>query len=66
MNADHPVSAVPVLQFLTDFSTHYKVDKKHDKSHNNIRILLYSGEFDINSNTLGTLHTLEANVWRKR
>lgn len=29
-----------------------------------IRVLLYSGEFDLNTNTLGTLHTLEANRWR--
>eukprot|EP00981_Chlorochromonas_danica_P012652 scaffold5245_cov183-Ochromonas_danica.AAC.3 len=31
-----------------------------------LRVLLYSGEFDMNCNTLGTLHTLEANYWRKR
>lgn len=31
-----------------------------------IRILMYSGEFDLNTNFLGTLHTLEANYWRKR
>ena len=31
-----------------------------------IRVLLYSGEFDLNCNTLGTLHTLEANTWRNK
>jgi hypothetical protein len=31
-----------------------------------IRVMLYSGEFDLNCNTLGTLHTLEANKWRNR
>jgi cell division protein FtsN len=31
-----------------------------------IRVLLYSGEFDLNCNTLGTLHTLEANRWRNK
>ncbi len=27
------------------------------------RVLLYTGEFDLNTNTLGTLHTLEQNKW---
>eukprot|EP01032_Pedospumella_encystans_P012048 gene12048-13965_t len=31
-----------------------------------IRVLLYSGELDLNCNTLGTLHTLEANQWRNK
>lgn len=31
-----------------------------------IRVLLYSGEFDLNCNTLGVLHTLEANRWRNK
>ena len=31
-----------------------------------VRVLLYSGEQDLNCNTLGTLHTLEANSWRGR
>jgi hypothetical protein len=42
------------------------MENHHDRTRNNIRILLYSGEFDMNCNTLGTLHTLEANVWRRR
>ncbi len=76
MMADHPTTAVPVLQFLSDFSTHYslnpiKASKRHHSSSSsssttNIRVLLYSGEFDLNCNTLGTLHTLEANIWRKK
>ena len=73
MNADHPISAVSVLQFLSDFSTHYTLDpyelakdKDKIKAKANLRILLYSGEFDLNCNTLGTLHTLEDNIWRKR
>eukprot|EP01038_Epipyxis_sp_PR26KG_P004454 gene4454-6299_t len=48
MTADHPVTAVPTLKYLTE---------------NGIRVMLYSGEFDMNCNTLGTLHTLEANHW---
>ena len=28
-----------------------------------IRVLLYTGEFDLNTNTLGTLHILEKNQW---
>ena len=67
MNKDHPTSAVGVLQFLSDFSTKYQMSKKlNNNVPHNIRILLYSGEFDLNCNTLGTLHTLEANSWRKR
>jgi hypothetical protein len=31
-----------------------------------LRILLYSGEFDLNCNTLGTLHTLEHQHWRRQ
>jgi len=50
MNYDRPASNVPALQHLA----------KH------IRVLLYSGEFDLNCNTLGTLHTLEANTWLGR
>jgi len=45
---DRPVSAVPALQFLAA---------------NKVRVLLYSGEHDLNCNTLGTLHVLEANTW---
>jgi hypothetical protein len=67
MNKDHPTSAVGVLQFLSDFSTKYQISKKvNNNVPHSIRILLYSGEFDLNCNTLGTLHTLEANSWRKR
>lgn len=73
MSRDHPTSAVPVLQFLSDFSIRYpqfqtaainEVTKNHAK--NALKLLLYSGEFDLNCNTLGTLHTLEANYWRHR
>ena len=49
MSADHPISAVGTFQYLLT----------HD-----IHIMLYSGEFDLNCNTLGTLHTLEDNKWR--
>lgn len=89
MSADHPVSVVPILQFLSDFSLHYplepEIDDDDEKEENemrrkeggggggrrqnfdsSLRILLYSGEFDLNCNTLGTLHTLEANLWRNR
>ena len=31
-----------------------------------IRVLLYSGEFDLNCNTLGVLHVLESNTWLGR
>eukprot|EP01033_Poteriospumella_lacustris_P009692 gene9692-6935_t len=34
--------------------------------HAHLRVMLYSGEFDLNCNTLGTLHTLEHNWWRGR
>lgn len=92
MKHDHPVSAVPVLQFLVDFGRHFDTDvdraaakslraagpssppstrrllAKHrmrgDNTH--LRVMLYSGEFDLNCNTLGTLHTLEHNWWRGR
>ena len=49
MTADHPTSMVPTLQHI---------------ALHGVRVLLYSGEFDLNCNTLGTLHTLEANHWR--
>jgi len=73
MGRDHPTSAVPVLQYLIDFTTRYpafqtptinEATKNHAK--NALKILLYSGEFDLNCNTLGTLHTLEANFWRNK
>lgn len=69
MQADHPVSVVSILQFLSDFSSHYPLDAREislSPTKANLRILLYSGEFDLNCNTLGTLHTLEANLWRNR
>lgn len=74
MENDHPVSAVPTLQFLADFSAHkrnsYDPPHLHGRSlkhlQGHLRVLLYSGEFDLNCNTLGTLHTLEANFWRQR
>lgn len=47
LRGDHPETSVPALQFLV----------KH------IRVLLYSGERDLNTNFLGTLHTLEAHEW---
>lgn len=47
MDLDRPTSTVPAIQYLI----------------NRIRVLLYSGEADLNCNTLGTLHTLEANAW---
>ena len=51
MDADHPISTVPTLQYLIE---------------NNLHVLLYSAEFDLNCNTLGTLHTLESNRWRNK
>jgi hypothetical protein len=72
MGADR-TSAVPELQFLSDFSKRYpqfqtapitEATKNHAK--NALKLLLYSGEFDLNCNTLGTLHTLEANFWRNK
>jgi carboxypeptidase C (cathepsin A) len=48
-NHDHPLTVVPTLQFLID---------------TDVKLLLYSGEFDLNVNSLGTLHVLEANKWR--
>lgn len=47
MLADHPISAVPALKYVSQ----------------RIRLLLYNGEFDLNCNFLGVLHTLEANEW---
>jgi hypothetical protein len=44
---DHPVSAVPALQNLMQ----------------KIRVFMYSGEFDLNTNLLGTEHVLEKNEW---
>lgn len=92
MKHDHPVSAVPVLQFLVDFQSRFDTDvdvaikKSRSKSlrqlesssrqlltkhrmrgeNTHLRVMLYSGELDLNCNTLGTLHTLEHNSWRKR
>lgn len=89
MKHDHPVSAVPVLQFLVDFGHRFDtdVDRAETKSlrvttlpssrrlltkrrmcgdSTHLRVMLYSGEFDLNCNTLGTLHTLEHNWWRGR
>jgi hypothetical protein len=43
MTADHPISAVSTLQYLID----------HE-----LRVFLYSGEFDINCNTLGFIYFL--------
>ncbi|CAE7760255.1 unnamed protein product, partial [Symbiodinium microadriaticum] len=50
MRRDHPVSVIPALKDIT----------KH------IRVLLYSGEFDLNCNFIGTLNTLEDNLWDGR
>lgn len=80
MRKDFPTSTVPVLQFLSDFTSPFRTDVEKSRysasnSRNNlrkisgkdhIRVLLYSGEFDMNCNTLGTLHTLEANKWRNK
>ena len=43
------VTSVPAIQFLS--------------SAPGVRVLLYSGERDLNTNHLGTLHTLESNSW---
>lgn len=47
LRGTHPLSCVPAIQFLI--------------SH--IRVLFYSGEQDLNTNFLGTLHTLQAHLW---
>ncbi len=52
MLADHPISAVSTIQFLVN--------------NNYLRVMLYNGEFDLNCNVLGILHTLEDNFWRGR
>jgi hypothetical protein len=78
MMADHPISVVPTLQRLADFSLRLK-DTSHyvrqaatlpkpppNPSVNDVRLLIYSGSFDLNCNMLGTLHTLEVNLWRNR
>jgi carboxypeptidase C (cathepsin A) len=51
MVADRPTSAVPALQSI---------------ARDNIRVLLYSGEFDMNVNFIGTQHVLEKNLWLGR
>mmetsp|Transcript_29725 Transcript_29725/g.28436 ORF Transcript_29725/g.28436 Transcript_29725/m.28436 type:complete len:866 (-) Transcript_29725:73-2670(-) len=45
--SDKKTSSVSALQYLSS----------------RIRVLLYSGEFDLNTNILGTLRTLEKNSW---
>lgn len=50
MTDDRPTSAVSALQFIA----------RH------IRVLVYSGEFDLNCNFLGTQHVLETNEWLGR
>jgi hypothetical protein len=45
-----PTTTVPAIQFIIQ----------------HIRVMLYSGEFDLNCNTLGTIHTLEAGIWSNR
>lgn len=49
LKGTHPNTAVPSLQYLVT----------------KIKVLLYSGEFDLNCNTLGTLHVLEAHSWNE-
>lgn len=77
MRADHPVTIVPTLQFLSEAPGVFVGGKDCSlialqdeaaapKLGSSVRTLLYSGEFDINCNTLGTLHTLEANKWLGR
>jgi carboxypeptidase C (cathepsin A) len=44
---DHPKISVPAIQFAA----------KH------IRVMLYSGELDLNCNTVGTLSVLQTNTW---
>lgn len=72
MRADHPVSIVPTLQFLAEappVTDSFKAKNGENRRglaeavRSSVRVLLYSGEFDLNCNTLGTLHTLEANTW---
>ncbi len=50
LKGTHPNTAVPSLQYLVT----------------KIKVLLYSGEFDLNCNTLGTLHVLEAHSWNQK
>jgi len=50
LKGTHPNTAVPSLQYLVT----------------KIKVLLYSGEFDLNCNTLGTLHVLEAHSWNSK
>lgn len=44
---DHPKTSVPAIQFAA----------KH------IKVILYSGELDLNCNTIGTLSVLQTNSW---
>lgn len=44
---DHPKTSVPALQFVSKY----------------IKVMLYSGELDLNCNIVGTLAVLEANHW---
>lgn len=77
MRKDHPVSAVPALQEVTKHIR--SLFCMSDTIYNNdciymyvamvvmfARVLLYNGEFDLNCNFLGTLHTLEDNLWEGR
>lgn len=50
--SDDFISSVPALKYLSEAPE--------------FRVLLYSGERDLNTNFLGTLHTLEASSWLGR
>jgi hypothetical protein len=58
---EEEVADTEALNAASDAAANAKADQEHA-----IRVLLYSGEFDLNCNTLGTLHTLEANKWRNK
>lgn len=48
--SDKKTQSVSALQYLS----------------NHIRVMLYSGEFDLNTNILGTLKTLQKHIWLDR
>lgn len=68
MEKDKPVTTVPALQFIMKYIrvllySGGELFNRNGKSSLNMNS---TGEFDLNCNTLGTLHTLENAMWAGR